>query len=75
MRKIKQNRDPIGRLFARLTGELENAGELAVEGQNRDLPPTQRSRLTFRLRRQLGRAVVTVDQIDAAIGQSGEIDR
>ena len=75
MPAIKQNRDPVGRLFARLTGELEDAGELAVEGQNRTLPLARRSLLTFRLRKRLGRAVMTVNQIDAAIGQAGEVER
>lgn len=72
---VTKDRDPIGRLFARLTGELEDASELAVMGQNRTQSLTDRSNLTFRLRKRLGRAGATIDQIDAAIGQSGEASR
>jgi hypothetical protein len=70
----RRDNDRIGRLFAQLTGQLEDACQLAVEGQNRKLSLTARSHLTTRLRRRLARVVGTLDLTDVAIAQakSGE---
>ena len=60
-------KDPIGRLFAQLTGQLEDATELATFGQNRNLTAEKRSNFAMRLRRRLKRADQTLDRIDLAI--------
>ncbi len=57
------DKDKIGRLFAQLTGQLEDAGQLAVAGQNRKLSLEARFILVLRLRRRLARTDKTVDMI------------
>lgn len=52
---MRPHRDTIGRLFARLTSELENTCELAVEGQNPRLSQRQQQTLVKRIRGQLSR--------------------
>ena len=59
--------DAVGRLFARLTSELEDSCEVAVEGQNPRLPLDGRAVLALRLRGRICRAVLTIDKIDRAI--------
>jgi hypothetical protein len=69
-----RDKDEIGRLFARLTAQLEDAAELAVDGQNRKLSHVSRSKLVMRLRRRFAQAGGTVDSIDVALAraQGGE---
>ena len=47
--------DLVGRMFAKLTAELEYAHELSVEGQNPRGTPTQRQKVFRRLERRLDR--------------------
>ena len=47
--------DPAGRMFAKLTAELEYAHELSVEGQNPRGTPAQRRNVLRRLHRRLDR--------------------
>jgi hypothetical protein len=61
-------KDLIGRLFAQLTVQLEDAIELATEGQNRNASRERRANLSMRLRRRLGRAVRTIDALDVKFG-------
>lgn len=72
---MRADHDPVGRLFARLTDELEDTCALAVEGQNPQLPFGQRSVLALHLRRRLGRAATTIDCLDAAIARLREADK
>lgn len=64
---MRSNRDPIGRLFARLAVELEDACELAVEGQNPRLSLPRRSNLGDKLRGRLAVAATVLDRIGVEI--------
>lgn len=65
-----RDKDKIGWLFAQLTGQLEDASGLAVEGQNRKLSLVTRTSLVMRLRRRLSRASRTADSIGVAISEA-----
>lgn len=62
-----RDKDEIGRLFARLTGQLEDACEVAVAGQNRRSSLGARARLAAKLRRRLTLIGSTLDVTVAAI--------
>lgn len=61
---MARSADPVGHLFARLTGELEDACEIATEGRNRRMALGTRADLVVRLRRRLGRMHSILNQID-----------
>jgi hypothetical protein len=65
-----RDKDEIGRLFAQLTGQLEDACELAVACQDRRLALSARARLTIRLRRQVARLASVLDLTDSAIARA-----
>ena len=57
------NADCAGRLFATLTGRLEDAHELAMEGQNPRASALERKKLLRRLDRRLARCHATIAEI------------
>lgn len=63
-------RETIGGLFARLTSELEDTCELAVEGQNPRLSQSQYSTLLVRIRSRLSRIGSILETIDTQIERS-----
>jgi hypothetical protein len=60
-------RDPIGHAFARLTAQLEDACELAVQGQNAQLSLSRRAALARRLRLRSEAMGKALDRIDSQI--------
>jgi hypothetical protein len=64
---VSREKDRIGRLFAQLTGQLEDAAEVATNGQNPKLSVAARSTLALRVRRRLTRTWGTVSSIENAI--------
>jgi hypothetical protein len=61
--------DRAGRLFATLTGRLEDAHELAVEGQNPRASALDRKKLLRKLDRRLARCHVAIAEIDEVLGR------
>ena len=69
---MASTKDRVGRLFAQLTGELEDASGLAVEGQNSKSTFALRRSLTRRIRRQLIGSLRTLALLDAALSPERE---
>lgn len=72
---MHSDQDQVGRLFAQLTGELENACMLAAEGQNRRLPLRKRSSVAQRLRGHLSATLQTLEKIEATIARARGVRR
>jgi len=71
MPRDTNQRDPLGRAFARLTAELEDTTSLAVNGQNSRLKPSARSNLVARIRKRLTRVSAILDLIDQWLIRDG----
>jgi hypothetical protein len=65
----RDDTDRTGRLFATLTGRLEDAHELAVEGQNPRASALERKKLLRRLERRLAGCDATVAEIAELLGR------
>lgn len=65
-------RDPVGRAFARLTMAMEDATAVATEGQNRTHSMSFRLRLASKLRRHLSLCVNLLNQIEHLLASRGD---
>ncbi len=64
-------RDPLGRVFARLTAALEDACSAATEGQNPQLTVRRRKVLLHRITRLISKAMTLIELAATTIDGAG----
>jgi len=73
MPRDTNQRDPLGRAFARLTAELEDTTSLAVDGQNSKLGRAARSDLVASIRERLTQVSRIPNWIDRWLARDGAV--